>query len=100
MQIISKTVPLAMMPSPPDGSGIRNFLTDVQAKKAPKGGPVENLKLGRVIRQVVRRLQDKNFEQQDDIVSLQTNSGLSVYIPGLFKRQTKNPLVDRLVDLG
>ena len=89
-----------IFPKTPDCGGIGNLLADVQTKKATKGVPVENLKLGRVVRQIVQRLQDKNLEQQDDIVPLRANSGLSTLVPSLFKRWTKQLPVDRLVDLG
>ena len=39
-----------IFPKTPDSGGLRNLLTDVQTKKAAKGVPVKNLKLGRVIR--------------------------------------------------
>lgn len=89
-----------VFPKTPDGGGIGNLLADVQTKKAPKGVPVENLKLGRVIRQIVQRLQDKNLEQQDDIVPLRTNRRLPTLVPSLFERRTKQLPVDRLVDFG
>ncbi len=89
-----------VFPKTPDGGGVGDLLADVQTKKATKGVPVENVKLGRVIRQIVQRLQDKNLEQQDDIVPLGTNCGLPTLVPGLFKRRAKHLPVDRLVDLG
>ena len=79
-----------VFPKTPDGGGVGNFLADVQTKKAPKRMPVENLKLDRVIRQVVQRLQDKNFEQQDDVVPLWADSGLPALVSGLFKGRTKH----------
>jgi len=89
-----------VFPKSPDGGDIWDFLADVQAKKATKGVPVEILRFGRVIRQIVQRLQDKNFEQQDDIVPLRPNSGLPAFVPGLFERRTEHLPVNCLVDLG
>ena len=89
-----------VFPKTPDGGGVGYFLADVQTQKAPKRMPVENLELGRVIRQIVQRLQEKNFEQLDDIVALRTNCGLPALVPDPFKRRTKHLPVDRLVDLG
>jgi len=89
-----------VFPKTPDGGGIRDFLADVQTEKTSEGVPVEDLKFGRVVRQVVQRLQNENFEQQDDIVPLGTNIGLPVFVPSLFERRTKHLPVDRLVDLG
>ena len=67
----------------PDRGGIRDFLADVQTEKTPEGVPVEDLKFGRVVRQVIQRLQNENFEQQDGIVPLRTNIGLPVFVPSL-----------------
>ena len=77
-----------------------DILADVQTEKTPKGVPVENLKFGRVVRQVVQRLQNENFEQQDDIVPLRTNSGLLVFVPSLFEFRAEHLPLNRLIDLG
>ena len=88
-QLLHNTGLDEVFPKTPDGGGIRNLLTDMQPKKAPKRMSVENLKLGGVIRQVVQRLQDKNLEQQNDIVPLGTNTGLPAFVSGLFKCRTE-----------
>ena len=77
-----------------------DLLTGAQTKKATKGVPVEDLKFGCGIRQIVQRLQNKNLEQQDDIVPLRTNIGLSTLVSGLLKCLTKHLSADRLVNLG
>lgn len=76
-----------VFPKTPDGGGIGNLLADVQTKKAPKGVPVENLKLGRVIRQIVQRLQDENLKQQDDVVPLRPDRRLAGPCPWPFRAQ-------------
>lgn len=45
-----------VFPKTPDAGGIRDFLTDVQTEKTSEGVPVEDLKFGRVVRQVLQRL--------------------------------------------
>jgi hypothetical protein len=84
----------------PDGRGVRDLAADVQPEKTPEGMPVKYLKLGRVVRQIVQRLQDEDFEQQDDIIPLRANIGLTILVPRLFERWPENIPVNRRVDLG
>ena len=63
-QLLNHTSLLQVFTKKPERGRIRNLLADVQTQKTAKGMPVKNLKLGRVIRQIVQRLQDKHFEQQ------------------------------------
>jgi len=89
-----------VFPESPDRCGIRDFAADVQAEKTTEGVPVKDLKLGRVIRQIVQRLQDKNFEQQDDIVAPWPNIGLPALVPSPFKAWAENLPINHFVYLG
>lgn len=72
----------------------------MQPEKTGKGVPIKNLKLGRVVRHVVERLQIEDFEQQNDIVPLGPSIGLPIFAPGLLECRAQHFSVKRLVDLG
>jgi hypothetical protein len=80
--------------------GVGNLLADVQPEKTGKGVPIKNLKLGRVVRQVVERLEHEDFEQQNDIVPLGPSIGLSIFVPRLLECRAKHLPLNRLVELG
>ena len=88
-----------VFPKSPNGCGVRDFLADVKAKKATKGVPVENPKPVELYDRLYNDCRIRILNSRM-IVPLRTNSGLPVFVPGLFKRWTKHLPVDRLVDLG
>jgi hypothetical protein len=89
-----------VFPKSPDRCCIRNLAADVQAEEATEGVPVKDLKLSRIIRQIIQRLQDEDLKQQNDIVSLWPNIGLPAFVSSPFKAWAENLPINRFVYLG
>ncbi len=53
-----------LLPEQPDGGGIGNRAVEPKAQKSLEGQPVLDLKLGRLVRQCIERLQHQDLEHQ------------------------------------
>lgn len=88
-----------LLPKAPNSRSVWNLAAKMQAKEATKGMPVENLILSSIIRKVIQRLQDQDFEKKNDIVAFWARIIDPRLLPNLLYSRPKNLPIDSVVKL-
>jgi len=79
-----------IFPEPPDGRCIRHFAAQMQPEKAAEGMAVKYLKLQRLVREIIKGLQNQHLEHQDGVVWFGSSVGLLCLAPGFLKLGPKH----------
>mmetsp|Transcript_444 Transcript_444/g.250 ORF Transcript_444/g.250 Transcript_444/m.250 type:complete len:375 (-) Transcript_444:1202-2326(-) len=81
----------------PDCLGIRHSVSKAEIQKTHKRYSIKNLKFNPVIGKIVQRLNNENFEYQNNIIGLCASITISFFVTDLFKRLSKYLPVNNLI---
>lgn len=88
-----------LLPEKPNSFDTRRSLTQTESQKAQERQTIKVMKPNSIIRQIIKRLNNKDFEHQNDVIGFSSGIALSLFFSNLLENRMKLFPVDKLIKL-